>query len=231
MKSCNINIHKMYALKVLLLLVVSIFILHSCTEGPEEPVPLTNDELEIISEDELSDAAARIGRFYKAHDGSPIELSGVQNYFTYALKSRTVLQDGDNPCDVTLEFVDRKNIILNIVEYLNLPDGTTMIRPSMLEGKMTRAGIIKVSYPVPMIPETDIAITDIISGHTGCELYGPGIEQRTLVFIGYFNGERLKASAFFMSKCDVPWDTNDLFETPVDGPVQWRWTLDLKVKE
>ena len=231
MKSYHTNIHKRPGIRVFLLIISSIFIFHGCTENPEEPVPLTSEELEAISDAELSDAAARFGKFRKTHDGSPVNLSGVQNYFTYALKSKTVLQDADNPCEVSLEFVDRKNIVLNIIESLTLPDGTTMMRPSMLQGKITNGGVIKASYPVPMIPETDIAITDIIAGHTGCQLFGPGIEQRTLVFIGYFNGERLKASAFFMSKCDVEWGANDLFETPVDGPVKWRWSLDLEVIE
>lgn len=237
MKKSRLSIHNICTRTSLLCIFIALCFVFSCSEQKEDPLPIMQEESDPLIEDEFADASARLGHFMKNYDGEAIELSGVMNYFTLALKGREVLQDHDNPCDVTLEILEGNNILVTVTEYPKYPDGTPMldedgnqqIRISPLIGKMTKGGTIKVSYPVPFIPGTDFKVTDIIQGHTGCELFGPGIQKGTLVFIGNFNGNRLKATANFMSKCEVEWEPNDLFDTPVDGPIKWKWSFDLTV--
>ena len=49
------------------------------------------------------------------------------------------------------------------------------------------------------------------------------------VFHGSMDGERLAARAVFVTRCDQEWEANDIFATPVDGIVDWQWTIDLTV--
>jgi hypothetical protein len=43
------------------------------------------------------------------------------------------------------------------------------------------------------------------------------------------DGERLVARSTFVSRCDQAWQPNDIFDTPVDGIVDWQWSIDLAV--
>ena len=130
-----------------------------------------------------------------------VELSGAQNYYTYAPKNNELLQDNYVPCDVTLEFLGEQDFEFTIVEY------TDPIRGWSVIGKITPSGELKLSMPRPMqtLPDgTEVFITDIIGMHSGCEIYGPGSNKKTLNYIGYFDGERFYAAASFYSKSEVP---------------------------
>jgi len=183
----------------------------------DEPV------MEVKSPDGAADQIAHLKQVTK--DG-PVYLSGIQNYYTYAPKNNELLQDADIPCDVILEFLQGHNFNLTITEY------TTPPRGGVLFGTMTPSGEISVSFPVPymVLPDgSSLNITDIIEMHGGCELMGPGINKGTLIYQGFFDGERLLISAPFHSKCEVEWPANDVFPTPVDGPIHWSWTIDVTV--
>lgn len=198
------------------------FFVFGCTLQDEEP---------IIMEDETttdgrmsSDAAAKISDILKNNNGIPIQLSGTQNYYTYATVNNEVLQDLNIECDVTLEFQEGQNISIIITEYTVPP------RTSVLFGKMTPSGQMKFAFPTPLatLPDgSELYITDIIMGHSGCTLSGPGINKGTLNYKGSFDGERLLATAPFNMKCEVYWEPNDIFDTPVEGPVQMKWTIDV----
>lgn len=184
------------------------------------------DELvmEMKPPDGAVDQTARMRQVAK--DG-PVYLSGVQNYYTYATKSKELLQDTDIPCKLTLDFLEGQNIQITITKYP--PSGE---RTNLLIGEMTPSGETTFSYPVPLmvIPDgSTLNLTDIIQGHGGCVIYGPGINKGTLIYHGYFDGEQLKAAVIFNSKCEQEWPANEVFPPPVDGPVHWSWAIDVTV--
>ena len=188
----------------------------SCQTNHEQVAP-TEIDLELSKANQSS----------KLVPGTMIDLVGTLNYYTYALKLKEVLQDVTYPCDAVLEILEHNEVILHIVEHTPYED-----RNYPLFGKLTNGGQIKVQHPSPMVvlPDgTNLYMTDIIEGHTGCTLSGPGIDEGVLVFNGKFNGVTLNAPANFMSKCEVEWPANDLFDTPVDGPVKWTWEYNFDV--
>jgi hypothetical protein len=176
--------------------------------------------MEVKSPDGASDQIAHLKQVTK--DG-PVYLSGILKYHYYAVKEGETLPSWDNLIsNAMLEFLEGQNIQLSIMEIQ--PDGSE--RPSVMNGKMTPSGQIQFSLPAPL--PIGLYITDIIQMHTGCELFGgDGINKGTLIYNGYFDGERLIATAQFHLKCEVEWPANDIFPTPVDGPVQGKWTIDV----
>lgn len=163
----------------------------------------------------------------KYEPGTMINFEGTLNYYTYAVKQKKVLQDVTFECLATLEILDHNKVNLHITEF-----AVGEIRYYTLEGKLTNGDKLKVQHPAPMgyLPDgSELFMTDIIGGHTGCELYGPGITDGVLLFNGKFDGENIIAPATFMSLCKVEWPANNLFETPVDGPVKWKWEFNFEV--
>jgi hypothetical protein len=158
---------------------------------------------------------------------SSLNLSGVFNYYTYVVKGDEVIQDWDNPATAELHYLGGQEIKLMVTEHMG--DGST--RPSSFPGKLTPGGQLKFWFTdEPVIPGTDITIIDLIEMHTGCQVLGGTFP----VFHGSMDGERLVASAHFNSRCDQEWEPNFLFEEPffdlpIEGPVQWEWTIDLTV--
>jgi len=176
-----------------------------CSLQDEEPLKIA---------DESSDAVtAKIAHLRQVAQDGPVYLSGVQNYYTYAVKTKEVLQDGDMNCNAILEFLDGHEIQITLDE--GRPEG-----PSVLLGTMTPSGQVKFTFRDP-------GIIDIIQMHSGCEVYGgPGVNQNNLVYHGTFDGEELVAAAPFYTKCEVfPWP--ELI--PVEGPVHWKWTIVMTV--
>jgi len=204
------------------LIFLMVFML-SCSQLDVDPV--LTDDVTSIDARQPDDITTNIAHLRQISKDEPIYLSGVQNYYTYASKIDEVLQDGDLPCNIILEFLEGHNVKVTIDE--GRPGG-----PGEYYGTMTPSGQIMFSIPSPMMifPNgSALYITDIIQMHSGCEIYGRGINKGTLIYMGYFDGERLWASAPFHSKCPVEWPDNDLFETPVEGPVHWSWTIDVTV--
>lgn len=203
------------------------FFIMGCTQQEMEPV--VPDEDGSLIEQQSEETAARIANLRRIHKDNPVEMSGFQNYYTYALKLRKNLQDAYADCDVKLEFLEGNNIQLTMIEYSNESDEQ---RISVFQGKMTRWGLMSFAFPTPLMVMPDgsgLYITDIIAGHTGCSLYGNTISQKTLTYYGLFDGERLRATAPFFSICDQPWEPNDIFETPVEGLILWKWRIDVTV--
>jgi hypothetical protein len=154
---------------------------------------------------------------------SLVNLSGVFNYYTYAVKGDEILQDWDNAATAKLNYLDGQAIELVVTE-----DTIYGPRPTAFQGKLTPGGQIKLYFPDPamVLPDgTELSIIDIVEGHTGCTVLGGTFPT----FHGYMDGERLYASAHFNSRCDQEWPDNDVFDVPVEGPVQWAWTIDLTV--
>jgi len=180
-----------------------------CSLQDEEPLK--------IADESSDDVTAKIAHLRQINQDEPIYLSGVQNYYTYAVKTKEVLQDGDVPCLAMLDFLEGQNIMLSLTEY----PGTEFERTSNFIGKMTPSGQITFTFPMAFI-------VDVIQAHSGCEVYGGrGVNEGNLIYQGSFDGERLLASAPFYSKCEE-W-TLIPPARPIEGPVHWEWTIDLTV--
>jgi hypothetical protein len=158
-----------------------------------------------------------------------LSLSGTTGYHTYAVKSHEFLQGGPGtpgiPAEAELHYLGGQAVELVLTEYV---PGATRTTP--LAGKLSAGGQIKLWYPEPIIPGTDFTIIDIVEMHTGCDVLGGTFP----VFHGYMDGGRLYASTHFNSRCDQEWEPNPLFpepvfDLPIEGPVQWEWTIDLTV--
>lgn len=187
-----------------------------CSTENTDPVIPSED----ISPEATEDATAMISHLRQVNQDGPIYLSGVQRYYTYAVKMKEVLQGGDGDpgvnCVAELKFLDGQNMQLALTEW----PGEPWERTSNFIGKMTPSGQVKFTFVEP-------GIIDVIEMHSGCEVYGgPGVNQNNLVYKGSFDGERLVATAPFYTKCEVfPYPE----PTPVEGPVHWKWTIDLTV--
>jgi hypothetical protein len=152
---------------------------------------------------------------------APTSLVGTTNYYTYAVNSEEVLQDEDCPATAELVFLDDQQFELALTE-----NGICGGRTTVLSGEMTPDGELQVWFPEPLMVLEDgtaLTIQDVVMGHIGCtSLDGP-----FPVFDGSFDGQDFYADSTF--DCEIPehWPANDLFETPVDGLLNFKWTYDL----
>ena len=145
---------------------------------------------------------------------TPTTFSGVVHYNTYAAKTGEVLYDVDCPATADLTFLDGQEIQLALTE-----GGVCGDRTIPLEGTMTSSGQLQLWYP------DWLGIEDMVKGHTGC-MFIAGVFP---VYHGSFDVQSLVADTSFTCLIPEYWPPNDLFPTPVDGPVHWQWTIDLAI--
>lgn len=143
---------------------------------------------------------------------TPGSFEGVTNYYTYAVKSQELLQDLNCPATAELTFLDGQQVELLLTE-----NGACGGRTIPLEGTMTPRGQIKLWYP------DWLGIEDIVMAHTGCTFIAGAFP----VYHGSFDGQSFVAYTTFTCMIPEYWPPNDLFPTPVDGPMHWQWTIDL----
>jgi hypothetical protein len=143
-----------------------------------------------------------------------VELEGTFTYSYVQAITRTEL----TPWQVfnvraTVTFHGKDQMVMTLDEY-------ELGRVSMLEGKMTPSGVLRM---VHTMPPAEVLLA-IVSGHLGCTISGP-----FPVFSGKFDGTRLVASTMFNGQCNEEWPANNVFPTPVDGPIHATWAMDLTV--
>lgn len=148
---------------------------------------------------------------------SPVNLAGTFTYFTFAQKTQVVLQDNEYPTTGTLRLLENHGIELSIVE----DHGAAGLRETTLVGTITPSGLIKMTYNFPAS-----FLIEYFKWHTGCTISG-----NFPIYFGTFDGKRLLIMTAFNSQCPEYTPTNDIFETPVDGPLHWKWLIDLTVVE
>lgn len=157
--------------------------------------------------------------------GDILNFSG-KTIFKYVQEiGNNVLTDQFCPNTVQITFLEDQRIRLFITEL-----GVCGGRRVYAYGQISPSGIVIFEYAVPVItlPDgTDMKVTDVITGHLGGTISGQGIDRGTLVFNGKFDGHNLKATTHFILKCEVEWPSNNIFPTPVNGPIQCLWTYDL----
>jgi hypothetical protein len=135
-----------------------------------------------------------------------------------------VLADQFCPNEAKITFLADNKIELSITE-----NGGCGGRSFYAYGQITPSGATKFEYAIPVL--WGMNITDIIQWHLGCTIEGPGVDRGTIIFFGKFDGTTLVATSHFNSKCDVVGPNNNIFPTPVNGPVQCSWTYVLTLNE
>lgn len=142
-----------------------------------------------------------------------VSLSGTVTYYTYASKTKELLQNAAFDADATVELLGDHEIRMTLNEY-------ELGRVTVLEGSLAPGGVLKMVY---VGPPADL-IKDIVRGHSGCTIAGP-----FPVYHGAFDGTEFDAETAFNSQCPVYWAPNDIFPTPVDGAVHWKWIIHMTV--
>jgi len=163
--------------------------------------------------------------FLDRDPGDILNLSGKTVYKYVQEIGNDVLADQFCPNKVQITYLEDQKIKLFITE-----SGVCGGRSFYAYGQITTSGAVTFEYAIPVIklPDgTDMKITDVIKGHLGCTLTGPGIDRGTIVFNGKTEDLTLIATSNFIAKCEVEWPANNIFSTPVNGPVQCSWTFDL----
>lgn len=159
--------------------------------------------------------------------GEVLNFTGKTIYNYEQLIGHNVLADMFCPNEVKITILkDRK------IELLVTESGDCGERSFYAYGNITPSGFVTFEYAVPVItlPDgTGMNITDVIKGHLGGTIKGPGVERGTLVFFGRFLGNKLLATSYFIAKCEVEWPANNIFPTPVKGPIKCSWTYDLNI--
>jgi hypothetical protein len=113
----------------------------------------------------------------------------------------------------TVTFTGHDQMVMTLDEH-------ELGRVSVLEGQMTPSGVLRMEHTMPPAQ----MLKAIVTSHLGCTISGP-----FPIFSGRFDGTRLVASTRFTGRCREYWEPNDIFPTPVDGPVHATWAMDLTV--
>lgn len=155
--------------------------------------------------------------------GTIFRLEGVSLYKTWTVIGGTVLQDVCHENTGEIEFLGGRDFRFSFQE--TRPGGNTMV----YFGKISASGELRFQFPSPLFvfdDGTPFYITDVIKSH-GCvtDLWGPGINQGTLMFRGTFDGTVLTAEAKFMAR--VIDNCPDLFS--YEGNVHWIFAYDMNV--
>jgi hypothetical protein len=151
--------------------------------------------------------------------GDQFDLEGLALYRTWKVGNGEVLQDNGLPCEANLEILENHGIRFTFTE----PPKPTIV----CYGKMAESGTLNFTYPTPVA--FGLNITDILRMHTCATIWGPGIEEGTLVFKGEFDGTTFLATASFMARIDVPCP-DGMFGGPIEGNLHYTFGYDLTVK-
>ena len=155
--------------------------------------------------------------------GTIFQLEGAALYKTWAVTDGTLLQDVSNENIGEIEFLGGRDFRFSMQETRE--GGNAM----EYYGKISASGELRFQFPSPLFyfPDgTPFYITDVIKSH-GCvtDLWGPGINQGTLMFKGRFDGTRLTAEAKFMATTIDA--CPDMFS--YIGNVHWIFAYDMTI--
>jgi hypothetical protein len=187
-----------------------------CDMQNEEPVPV------------VTDASIEIGDTHAKKievPGGIIDLEGVVHFRLYLVKTNEWFMNATVPATATLEYVDGKNYILTMIEFIrNIPYQTTI----------TPSGIVECIHPVPFDCYDPFDMTlfnnpiDQLEYTTGFALSGPGLNKGTLIYKGKFDGEDLTASTHFTG-IQVAYGTAPIYQQDYEGPLQFEFAWELTV--
>jgi hypothetical protein len=223
MKTFN-HFSKEYGLLMKGLFLLLVFII-GCTKDEIEPVGY-NDNLNETNCNSV------------VNNKGTIHLKGITGFGFYSAKEHKVLADPyKNTCECTAEltFSGKQNFVLHTQEFTF----GIMYREISFNGKMTHGGELKFSWPYSFTEFNFVTnqyeIVNVgplpeIKLHTGCVLYGPGINKNTLDYKGYFRRNKFFADTHFVGIQKVPGQIPFL-STIVDGPIMINFLIDLEVSD
>jgi len=177
---------------------------------------------------QINPRAAQLACKQKYPAGTIFNLSGRSLYRTWDIRDGEMIQDNFCDCVATLEFLEKGDFKFTFSETCpGHPPGIVCY------GKMAASGELMFTYPVPLVvfPDgTSMNVTDAIRAHACATIWGPGINEGTLKFIGKFNGKHFSAIAGFMAAVASPCPSNDMFDPALHpGPLFWTFGYDLRV--
>jgi len=196
---------------------IGMFLLAGCVMQDENPIPAKYD-----ASTEFSDAQAKIINV-------PDEIIHFEGFLLMKLvevKEHETYFDFAVPIlGATLEHVNGNNYILRVLENgRDLAFITTM----------TPSGTLECLWPVPSVNIDPITGTefdnpvDQLEFTTGLKLHGPGINKKTLIYKGKFDGEKLFISTHFTGNQET-FGTNPRFQVEIKGSMQFTFGYDLTV--
>ena len=218
----NLFVKNASGIKIFSFLLI-MFLVFSCSKE-ESPLPLK------ITDKSSNDVTLKKTRVYT----ETVCFEGTSNFGAYTAKEHRLVSDSElNFLLMTakLTHVDGQNYILDTEESVPLPDGSLMLyRKISFNVKITPGGVIMFSWPETWW-ELGTVRGDVLGqifDHTGCIIYGSGINKGALNYKGYFDGNKLYAYTHFMGKQVNPEPEMDLWWN-LEGPVKFNFSINLEV--
>jgi hypothetical protein len=166
-----------------------------------------------------------------------VTLQGFKRFAFTALKESRIIVDGFTMnfliCTAELTFNDKETFVLHTKEFI--PETPILYREVYFKGEMAPNGLLKFTWPETWwemefegIWKERTGIFAQIRRHTGMVVFGQGISNNTLNYMGYFDGNKLFAN---MPAVGLPREPGqmELFKKLVEGPVMINFIFDLEI--
>jgi hypothetical protein len=214
----------MKTLKRILFFIAGICLLVACSKSDL----FSGDDFNVVNLNEMNLKSLVV------HEGT-IPLEGFTRFDVYAKMEHKVIVDGQLMyliCTAELIFSDKQHFVLNTKEYMPLPEGPALYREISFSGKMSPGGALKFSWPETWweLGEWRGNVLGQIRDHTGYNVSGPGINNNTVNYTGYFDGNRFFADIHLNALQEVP-GSMPPYDVVVDGPILVNFSIDLEVSE
>ena len=165
-----------------------------------------------------------------------ITLQGFTRFAFTAQKEGRIITDGYSmnflKCTAELTFNDKQNFVLSTKEFL--PDPPIVYREITFNGGMKPNGQLKYPWPETWFElgakgklQGKKDILTQVRAHTGMVIFGEGIYNNSLNYMGYFDGYKLFAHTHMVGLHKVPGEM-DFFKILVDGPIMINFMIDLE---
>ena len=157
-------------------------------------------------------------------------LEGTSHFDIYAAKEKIVLSDpGEAPllCKATLTHTGGQNYLLETEESVPM-DPPMLYRRISFDVKMTPGGVVMFSWPETWW-ELGTVRGDVLGqllDHTGCIPHGSGVNNGTLNYKGYFDGDKFCVSTHFMGEQVNPEPAMPDYWN-IDGPAKFEFSFNL----
>jgi hypothetical protein len=226
MKTLNLFSH-VWRLMILVLSTLLIS-LTGCTKQGPDPTGLS---------DELNDTKLKS---FVAHEGT-VNLQGYMRWYVYAKKEHKLIVDPTmmyTMCTAELTFTGDQNFILNTTEIVDMGYGPFLFRQISFRGMMSPGGELKFTWPETWLefngsPDLQPApypnLVAQVRAHTGYELSGPGVNNGTLNYNGFFDGTKFFADCHANAFQMEPGIMGAPYDVVVDGPIIFSMITELVV--
>ena len=173
---------------------------------------------------------------------TPLEFTGITRFTAYSVHEKRYIKSPDEGGPNVTAILTHKQgheYLLGTTETIPFPPFFTF-RVMEIHVKITPGGVVTFSWPEEweqinsfadptLTPHTDMI--EQVKADMGYVIKGPGINKGTLIYKGYFDGERLFAASNFMGKQVQPGTFIPWFTEIVDGPIKVEFFIDLTVAD